>query len=67
MGHAGLGWVIQGWGGSYRGGLWWIIQGWGGSYMCCGGVWKISLNNLICHKSGILSFLLTNYCQMLSG
>ena len=24
-------------------------------------------NNLICHKLGILSFLLTNYCQLLSG
>ena len=35
--------------------------------MGCGGVWKISLNNLICHKLGILSFLLTNYCQLLSG
>ena len=28
-----------------------------------GEVEKISLNNLICHKLGILSFLLTNYCQ----
>ena len=36
-----------------------------GSYR--GGVQKISLNNLICHKLGILSFLLTNYCQLLSG
>ena len=24
-------------------------------------------NNLICHKLGNLSFLLTNYCQLLSG
>ena len=29
-------------------------------------MWKISLNNLICHKLGILSFLLTNYCHLLS-
>ena len=28
---------------------------------------KISLNNLICHKLGVLSFLLKNYCQLLSG
>ena len=32
-----------------------------------GKVQKISRNNLICHKLGILSFLLTNYCQLLSG
>ena len=32
-----------------------------------GEVWKISLNNFICHKLGILSLLLTNYCQLLSG
>ena len=25
----GVGWVIQGWGGSYRGGVGWVIQGWG--------------------------------------
>ena len=41
--------------------------GCGGSYRGWGGVWTISLNNLICHKLGILSFLLTNYCQLLSG
>ena len=83
VGHAGLGWVIQGWGGSCRGGVshagWGgscrgveghTEVGWGKS---CRGwvghtwVWKISLNNLICHKLGILSFLLTNYCQLLSG
>ena len=32
MGHAGVGWVMQGWGGSYRGGVdhtgvGWVIQG----------------------------------------
>ena len=32
----------------------WIIQGWGG-------------DNLICHKLGVLSFPLKNYCQLLSG
>ena len=40
MGHAGVGWVIQGWGGSCRGGVGhavvgWVMQGWGGS--CWGG------------------------------
>ena len=27
---------------------------------------KWAVNNLICHKLGVLSFLLTNYCQLLS-
>ena len=36
MGHAGVGWVMQGWGGSYRGGVdhtevGWVIKGWGWS------------------------------------
>ena len=47
--------------------------GWGGA--CWGWVgdtgveWAVknSLNNLICHKLGVLSFLLKNYCQLLSG
>ena len=25
---------------------------------------KWAVNNLICHKLGVLSFLLTNYCQL---
>ena len=45
----------------------------GGS--CRGGVhhtgveWavKFSLNNLICHNLGLLSFFLKNYCHLLSG
>ena len=32
MGHAGLGWVIQGWGGSCRSGLGWVMQGYSRSY-----------------------------------
>ena len=44
MDHVGVGWVMQGWGGSCRGGvghagLGWIMQGWGGS--CKGGVGKV--------------------------
>ena len=46
MGHAGMGWIIQGWGGSYKGGVghkgWvghagvkWVMQEWGVS--CRGG------------------------------
>ena len=36
VGHTGVGWVMQGWGGSYRGGVdhtgvGWVIQGWGWS------------------------------------
>ena len=36
MGHAGVGWVMQGWGGSYRGGVGHtrvrlVTKGWGGS------------------------------------
>ena len=53
VGHVGMGW-----GGLYRGGV------------CCTGVVgckKNSLNILICHKLGVLSFLLKNYCQLLSG
>ena len=30
------------------------------------GLSKYSLNNLICHKLGVLSFLLKNYCHLLS-
>ena len=42
------------------------MQGWGGS--CRGGVGceKFPLNNLICHKLGVLSFLLKHYFQLLS-
>ena len=34
MYHTGVGWVMQGWGGSYRGGVahagvGWVMQGWG--------------------------------------
>ena len=37
VGYAGVGWVMQGWGGSYRGGVGhkgvrWVMQGWGRSY-----------------------------------
>ena len=76
--HAGVGWgwVMQGcggvgcvmhwWGGSCRGGG---GVGWGGS--CRGGVGHVGMgwgvNNFICQKLGVLSFLLTNYCQLLSG
>ena len=33
MGHVGVGWVMQGWGGSSRGGVGhalWVMQGWSG-------------------------------------
>ena len=69
MGHVGVGW-----GGSCRGGVGWSVScrggvGWGGS--CRGGVGHVGMgwavNNFICHKLGVLSFLLTNYCQLLSG
>ena len=46
--HARVGWVIQWCSGSYRGTVRWVMQGWGWSYMGWSGVWKISLNNLIC-------------------
>ena len=36
MGHIGMGWVMQGWGGSCRGGVGHVGLGWGGS--CRGGV-----------------------------
>ena len=65
VGHTVVGWVIQGC----------IMQGCSGSYrgrvghaavgMVIHGLqWgvKISLNNLICYKLGILFFLLTNHC-----
>ena len=29
VGHAGVGWVMQGWGGVGHAGVGWIIQGWG--------------------------------------
>ena len=61
VGHTVEGWVMQGCSGSYRGRVGWVMQGQGWSYMGCNGVCKISQNNLICHKLGILSFLLTNY------
>ena len=32
MGHVGVGWVMQGWGGSCRGGVDHVGVGWGGSY-----------------------------------
>ena len=40
-GPIGVGWVMQGWDGSYRGGvghagMGWVMSGWDGS--CCGGV-----------------------------
>ena len=60
----GVGHVGVGWGGSCRGGV-----GWGVS--CRGGVGHVGMgwavNNFICHKLGLLSFLLTNYYQLLSG
>ena len=50
----GVGWSV-----SWRGGV-----GWGG--VCDVGV-EWAVNNFICHKLGVLSFLLTNYYQLLSG
>ena len=54
--HALVGWVMYRWGG----------VGWGVS--CRGGVGHVGMgwavNNFICHKLGVLSFLLTNYCQL---
>ena len=47
-------------GGVGHAGVLWVIQWQSG--LC-----KFSLNNFICHKLGILSFLLTNYCKLLSG
>ena len=56
------GWV--GWGVSWMGGVGHGGVGWGG--VCHGGVgWGV--NNFICHKLGFLSFLLTNYYQLLYG
>ena len=72
----------MGWGVSCRGGVGWVMQGWGGvchvgveigrvGCVIQGGVGHVgvgwAVNNLICHKLGVLSFLLTNYCQLLSG
>ena len=49
-----------GWGVSWRGGY--VMERWGG--VCDVGVgWAV--NNFICHKLGFLSFLLTNYYQLL--
>ena len=66
VGHVGLG-------GSCMGGVGHVGVGWG--CLCRGGVchsgveWAVKnlLNNLICHKLGVLSFVLKNYCQLLSG
>ena len=54
MGHAGVGW-----GGSCKGGL-----AWGHA----GVEWAVKTFTefFICHKLGVLSFLLKNYCQLLS-
>ena len=30
MGHVGVGWVMQGWGGLCWGEVEWVMQGWGG-------------------------------------
>ena len=81
MGHARVGCVIQGWGGVCHegvgcggscmngvghGGVGWLMDGWGGGGVCDVGVgWAV--NNFICHKLGFLSFLLTNYYQLLYG
>ena len=71
--RGGVGHVGVGWGGSCRGGVGWsVMQGWGRvGGLCRGGVGHVGMgwgvNNFICHKLGILSFLLTNYCQLLSG
>ena len=47
-----------------HGGVGYVMERWGG--VCDVGVgWAV--NNFICHKLGFLSFLLTNYCQLLSG
>ena len=49
---------------SWMGGVGWVMEGWGG--VCDVGVgWAV--NNFICHKLGFLSFLLTNYYQLLYG
>ena len=75
MGHVGVG----GWGGSCRGVVGWGVSciagvghvGVGWCVSCRGGVGHVGMgwgvNNFICHKLGVLSFLLTNYCQLLSG
>ena len=77
MGHVrwgGWGGSCRGGSGSCRGGVGWSVScrggvGWGGS--CRGGVGHVGMgwavNNFICHKLGVLSFLLTNYYQLLSG
>ena len=59
VGHVEVRWggSIRCGGGSCKGGVGHV--GWGGS---CRGV-----NNFICHKLEVLFFLLTNYCQLLSG
>ena len=61
MGHAGMGWIIQGWGGSYMGGVGHtrvglVTKGWGGS--CRGKVghagvgvrWVIQRQDGVGHK-----------------
>ena len=70
--RGGVGHVWVAWSGSCRGGVGhvgvgWVIQGWGVSCRAGVGCEKFPLNNLICHKLGVLCFLLKNYCQLLSG
>ena len=68
VGDIGVGWggwgvvcnVAVGWGGVGYVRVVWVIQWWSG-------LRKVSLNNLSCHKLGVVSFLLTNYCKLLSG
>ena len=75
LSHAGVGWGGSCKGGVCPIGVGWVISGGvghagcsgsysgrvGGPNMDCGKVCKLSLNNLIGHKLGILHFLLTNY------
>ena len=64
VGWGGVGCVIKGWGGSCRSGVGHEWVGWG-EVFDVGVGWAV--NNFICHKLGFLSFLLTNYYQLLSG
>ena len=65
----GVGWPV-----SWRGGVGSVMERWGMSWrggVECGGVCDVGVgwgvNNFIHHKLGFLSFLLTNYCQLLYG